>query len=98
MWNRAQRRAITVRDGGRCRFPGCHRSIVDIHHLRWWSKGGDTDVSNGCLCCTRHHSLLHRGFYAEGDANHELTFYRPDGTVVDTSTPPGGPAVLGLVC
>ena len=96
VWNRAQRRAITVRDGGRCRFPGCQRSIVDIHHLRWWSKGGSTDICNGCLCCTRHHTLLHAGFYAEGDANHELVFYRPDGSVIDVSTPPGSPPVLDL--
>ena len=40
VWNTAQRRAITVRDGARCRFPGCRRTIVDIHHLRWWSRGG----------------------------------------------------------
>jgi hypothetical protein len=89
VWNTAQRRAITVRDGARCRFPGCRRTIVDIHHLRWWSRGGATDVSNGCLCCTRHHTLLHKGFYAEGDANHELTFYRPDDTVIDVSPPAG---------
>src|SRR5579875_2263443 len=33
-WSSAQRRAITVRDGGRCRFPGCERRINDIHHIR----------------------------------------------------------------
>ncbi|MHB1446223.1 MAG: DUF222 domain-containing protein, partial [Acidimicrobiales bacterium] len=28
-WTTAQRRAITVRDRGRCRFPGCTRGITD---------------------------------------------------------------------
>ncbi|HVA43227.1 MAG TPA: DUF222 domain-containing protein, partial [Acidimicrobiales bacterium] len=32
-WTTAQRRAITVRDRGRCRFPGCARGITDIHHV-----------------------------------------------------------------
>ena len=31
-WNRAQRRAIMVRDGGRCRFPGCEHRVTDVHH------------------------------------------------------------------
>jgi hypothetical protein len=97
VWNTAQRRAITVRDGGRCRFVGCGRSRCDIHHLHWWSKGGATDVAGGFLCCDRHHTLLHGGFHAEGDANHELTFFRPDGTVISTSTPPGAGAFSRLL-
>src|SRR5712692_3080562 len=40
VWNTAQRRAIAVRDGGRCRYPGCQRTICDIHHVCWWSEGG----------------------------------------------------------
>jgi len=96
-WSTAQRRAISVRDGGRCRFPGCDRSRVDIHHMSWWSKGGNTDVANGFLCCARHHGLLHKGFFATGDANRELTFHRPDGSALETNSPPGTSPVLRVL-
>jgi Domain of unknown function (DUF222) len=84
-WSAAQRRAITVRDGGRCRFPGCHRTIGDIHHLRWWDKGGATDIDNGLFICNRHHTLVHKGFKAAGNTNRQVTFTRPDGTVLGTT-------------
>jgi len=87
-WTTAQRRAITVRDRGRCRFPGCQRGITDIHHVLPWEDGGFTDVANGALLCGRHHSLVHQGYRASGDANHELAFHRPNGTVLATTAPP----------
>ncbi|MHB1910939.1 MAG: HNH endonuclease signature motif containing protein [Acidimicrobiales bacterium] len=87
-WTTAQRRAITVRDRGRCRFPGCTRGITDIHHVLPWEEGGLTDVDNGALLCGRHHSLVHQGYRAVGDANGELSFHRPDGTVLGLSTAP----------
>ena len=87
-WTTAQRRAITVRDRGRCRFPGCTRGITDIHHVQAWEEGGSTDVANGALLCGRHHSLVHQGYRAVGDANHELSFHRPNGTVLATTAPP----------
>ncbi len=86
-WNTAQRRAILVRDRGRCRFPGCDRTFVDIHHLVPWNHGGPTDVSNGICGCGRHHTLLHAGFTAAGDANGTVIFRRPDGTVIGTTSP-----------
>jgi hypothetical protein len=86
-WNTPQRRAITVRDGGRCRFPGCQHRWVDIHHLRWWSAGGPTDIDNGLLICPRHHTMLHRGFSASGNANSTVTFHRPSGTLLGTTGP-----------
>ena len=39
-WSIHQRRAVTVRDHGRCRWPGCGRTHVDIHHLLAWEDGG----------------------------------------------------------
>jgi hypothetical protein len=86
-WTTAQRRAILVRDGSVCRFPGCDRRRNDIHHISWWEHGGLTDVANGCLECDQHHTLIHRGWNVEGDANGELRFYRPDGTYLDSSFP-----------
>jgi len=86
-WSRAQRRAITVRDGGHCRFPGCDNTICDIHHLRFWRDGGPSDVTNGALVCTAHHSALHRDFTADGDANETVVFRRDDGSVIGFSPP-----------
>ena len=41
----AQRRALQVRDGGRCRFPGCEaRRFTDVHHVVHWADGGRTDL------------------------------------------------------
>ena len=59
--NRAQRRALSRRDGG-CRFPGCveHR-FVEAHHIIHWFDGGPTDLENLVLLCWRHHHLVHEG-------------------------------------
>jgi hypothetical protein len=87
-WSTAQRRAIAVRDGGRCRFVGCQYSHWDIHHIRAWQHDGPTDIDNGCCQCPRHHRMLHRGYRLEGDPNRQLRFYRPDGTYLGSTTPP----------
>ena len=34
------------------------------------------------------HSLVHQGYWAAGDANHELSFHRPGGSVLTTTAPP----------
>jgi len=86
-WNTSQRRAIRVRDGGHCRFPGCAHRFVDIHHLQPWERGGATDVANGCYQCRRHHRMLHSGYRADGDPNAELRFYRPDGSYLGSTYP-----------
>jgi hypothetical protein len=94
-WNTAQRRAIAVRDGGHCRFPGCAFSHYDIHHLQAWEAGGLTDVANGCCQCRRHHRMLHAGYQVRGDPNGQLDFHRPDGSYIGT-THPAGTRTLGL--
>lgn len=70
-----QRRALAVRDRG-CRYPGCDRPVAwtDAHHIRWWTRGGRTDMDNLVLLCRRHHSLVHRR-----DLDAKLL---PDGTFV----------------
>jgi hypothetical protein len=96
VWNTAQRRAITIRDGGHCRFPGCMRRRGDIHHLVYWTDGGRTDVSNGAFICSRHHTLLHKGFTVVGNPNEELAFFRPNGHLIDVTRPASRPDRLPL--
>jgi hypothetical protein len=57
----AQRRALIARDGC-CTFPGCdaHIGWLDAHHIRYWHRGGATDLPNMVLLCRRHHRVAHR--------------------------------------
>jgi hypothetical protein len=62
-FNRATRRAITLRDKG-CAWPGCDRppAWTDCHHVAWWVRDlGDTSYHNGCLLCAHHHTEIHKG-------------------------------------
>jgi hypothetical protein len=63
--NRAQRRALALRDQG-CVFPGCDwpPARCQAHHLRYWSHDGPTDLDNLALICWFHHQLLHEGGWA----------------------------------
>ena len=59
MFTRAQRLALTERDGGcaKCHAPPEH---CEAHHIRWWERGGGTDLANGVMLCTRCHHDIHR--------------------------------------
>lgn len=76
----AQRREIARRDQG-CRFPGCgYRRFTHPHHIRWWTNGGATDLSNLVTLCVRDHHRCHEGGWnIEGEASGELTFVGPEG-------------------
>ena len=56
------RKALRHRDRG-CRWPGCSRpaSRCAGHHLKHWSKSGETVLANTILLCGRHHWLVHEG-------------------------------------
>lgn len=82
----AQRRALGLRDGDGCAFPGCDRPMAwcDGHHIRHWIDGGSTDLANGVLLCGCHHTTIHRGDWviqlaADGrPAFHPPTWIDPD--------------------
>ena len=59
LFTEAQRRAMTVRDGG-CVWTGCSAppSWCEVAHLTSWLEGGATDLSNGVLLCAFHHRCL----------------------------------------
>ncbi|MGE0817989.1 MAG: HNH endonuclease signature motif containing protein, partial [Candidatus Nanopelagicales bacterium] len=56
-------RALLAARDRHCRFPGCRvdPSRCRAHHVRHWSKGGATCLSNLILLCQRHHALVHEG-------------------------------------
>ncbi|TFC20329.1 HNH endonuclease signature motif containing protein [Cryobacterium glucosi] len=58
-FNRAQRRAITARDGG-CIIPGCKAPAhwAEVHHVKPWAQDGPTNVDNGVLLCWFHHHSI----------------------------------------
>lgn len=56
-----QRRGIRVRDRRRCRTPGCDNRSVQIHHVKHWIDGGDTDIDSMVSACPRCHTLVHLG-------------------------------------
>jgi predicted HNH restriction endonuclease len=63
---------------------GCHnRRFVDAHHIEHWSAGGETNLDNLMLLCSRHHRLVHEGgFRIERDYQNHWFFKRPDGRAV----------------
>jgi hypothetical protein len=72
--------ALVLRDR-HCVFPGCGRSAyLKAQHIVHWSEGGETNLANLCLVCSRHHHLAHEGgFIIKGQAPHNLTFLSPEG-------------------
>lgn len=78
----AQRTALAVRDGG-CIVPGCGRppKWCEAHHIVAWEDGGATDLSNLCLLCRYHHSLMSRGWSVGGSPG-AFTVHRSDGTIL----------------
>ena len=89
MFTRAQRLALLERDGGcaKCHAPPEH---CEAHHIRWWEKGGRTDLSNGVMLCTRcHHDIHRQGWGIRAQAGH--VEFIPPTTIDPTGRPrPGG--------
>jgi hypothetical protein len=85
------RRLVLARDGC-CRYPGCSSRIgLDVHHIRPWSDGGPTDLSNLGAYCRNHHARSHRGeFTVSGDAERPdgLVHRRANGTIIEAHHAP----------
>jgi hypothetical protein len=59
VFNRHQRRAIALRDGG-CIIPGCGvpAGWCEVHHVLEHVNGGPTHTDNGVLLCWFHHRFI----------------------------------------
>ena len=83
----AIRRALMVRDGGGCAFPGCsHTRFLHAHHIKHWLHGGETRLDNLVLICSFHHYLVHEGGWTisrGGDGR--FLFQTPDGSPLEPS-------------
>ena len=75
------RRALESRDR-RCVWPGCGRPLswCDGHHLVWWTKGGETSLSNLAMLCRPHHRLVHEGGWSLARVKNEW-LATPPGTI-----------------
>ena len=95
-WTWPMRVAIHVRDGG-CFWPGCTAvKGNDIHHIDWWSRGGETSIDNGIEACRTHHRALHEGGYRlERQQGGGFAIFRADGTRV-ADVPPIAPPALPI--
>jgi len=62
-------------------FPGCgNRRFTQAHHIRWWSRGGPTDLNNLALVCTFHHRPVHEhAWNLERMPTGAVRWFRPDG-------------------
>ncbi len=95
----AIRRALRSRDRG-CRFPGCTRTHhVEGHHIRHWSRGGETALENLVQLCYYHHRLVHEGgFQVARTDDGAFRFTRPDGTRVTDAPRPSRLQRLAADC
>jgi hypothetical protein len=97
----AIRRAVKLRAGGHCEWPGCQRPAAwcDVHHLRHKSDGGETSVWNCVMVCQFHHDVcIHRrGWRLTLHPDATTTAYGPRGQVIHSHGPPGsqGPPGTG---
>ncbi|MET9019554.1 DUF222 domain-containing protein [Actinopolymorpha sp. NPDC004070] len=76
-----QRRALAIRDGSHCHFPGCNipepRCIT--HHMTAWDHGGPTDLNNGVLLCRYHHvTVHHKGWQVRMGAHGHPEYVPPE--------------------
>lgn len=53
-----QKMLLAERDGG-CAGCGAPPGRCKAHHIRWWSRGGRTDIDNGVLLCSSCHHRIH---------------------------------------
>ena len=95
LFTSAQRLALLERDGGcaKCHAPPEH---CEAHHIRWWERGGHTDLSNGVMLCTRCHHDIHRQGWDILIQHGHVNFIPPPTIDPSRRARPGGLAALDI--
>jgi hypothetical protein len=71
-----------------CRFPGCHETVVEPHHLVPFACGGEHDVNNLAMTCRAHHWACHEGgCRLQMNADLSFTAFDPNGYEIPESGP-----------
>ena len=83
-------RALRVRDTC-CRFPGCDRPVnfCSPHHIKFWARGGPSNLPNLLLLCYFHHRLVHEGGWQVIKVGREFKFLPPERFVTRRARGPG---------
>lgn len=88
--SRAQRRMLAAMYAT-CAHPHCQIgfSRCRIHHIEWFSRGGQTVLANLIPLCEQHHHLVHEGGWTLTiDDRRQLTWTKPNGEPWHTDTGP----------
>ncbi|WP_425353746.1 HNH endonuclease signature motif containing protein [Arthrobacter stackebrandtii] len=82
-----QHKLLYSRDLG-CTFPGCQAPAThcEAHHITPWQHGGETNLNNAALLCSRHHTLLHNSQWTLQLIT-GTPYYTPPPTIDPTQTP-----------
>lgn len=90
LFTRAQRLALTERDGG-CAMCGLEPGKCRAHHRNWWERdAGPTDLDNGVLVCESCHHRVHENGWdirIEGRGTAAKVWFVPPSHVDPTRTP-----------
>jgi 5-methylcytosine-specific restriction protein A len=101
LFTKAQRRALTERDGG-CAMCFLPPEMTKVHHISWWERdAGPTDLDNGILLCeTCHHRIHDNGWdiHIDGTGVAARVWFLPPPYVDPARTPRlGGRARFDVV-
>jgi hypothetical protein len=73
------RRFVELRDGNRCRIPGCRSTrCLELHHIVHLEDGGTHEPENIVSICDGHHAAHHRDRLWIGGTATNLVVHRAD--------------------
>src|SRR6478672_5691816 len=90
-------RALLLRDGCCCTYPGCANTRdLEAHHVRHWLYGGPTNLTNLVLLCAGHHRAQHDGeFRIQRLGRGRFRFRRADGRLLPDPADPATTRWIG---
>lgn len=74
-----------------CAWHGCTTRIqhTQLHHIKYWRHGGQTDMNNLVPLCSHHHHKVHEGGWRlKLEPDRSLIHIKPDKTIWKKAKPP----------